>query len=246
MRRRANLMLLAVVLAIVATGCKVVVQTYGPTDVASIDKAVLTADGNDNYVFTSTPANMAVSAPDTNGSSNLRELFWPDDSPAVADSQSCATWSAATNPVLQQGAALRIVQSGSHVRAITVTKNIFGGASYIFNFHVWDNTQSPAFTQFGATNLQSLLVQNGVLVPLPWHFCARVIGSTVEFKVWTGSESEPAWGDASHGGQATLPAGWSAPGETGWYIGHLHPKDSATFTDLATYKYVDSAATQSP
>jgi hypothetical protein len=181
---------------------------------------------------------MAVTALDTSGG-NLRDLFWPSDSPTVADSESCAIWSAATDQYLQQGAALRIVRSGSHIRAVTVTKNIFLGGVWIFNFHVWDSTQSPAFTQFGATDLHALLVHNGVVTPLPWHFCARVIGNTVEFKVWTGAEGEPAWGDPSHGGHATLPAGWTAPGASGWYIGHLHPHDSATFTDLTTYKYVD-------
>jgi hypothetical protein len=232
-------MLATVAIAIVAAGCQTLVQTYGPTDLSSTNKAVMTADGNDNYVFTTVPANMAVSALDTSGG-NLREVFWPADNPIVADSQSCAIWSAATDPNLQQGAVLRIVQNGSHVRAITVTKNIWLNATWIFNFHVWDNTQSPAFTQFGQTNLQNLLVHNGIVTPLPWHFCARVIGNVVEFKVWTATETEPAWGDTTHGGQATLPAGWSAPGAAGWFIGHLHPNDSATFTDMTTYKYVNN------
>jgi hypothetical protein len=227
----------ALSIAAVAAGCKMAVQTYGPTDTSSIDHAVLTADGTDSYAYASAPANVAVSAVDTS-SDNLREVFWPADGPSVGDSQSCATWSAETDMYLQQGAALRIVQNGSDTRAITVTKDIWMGGVWIFNFHVWDSSQSPPYLNFGHTDLHDLLVHDGVVTPMPWHFCARVIGEVVEFKVWTGDELEPAWGDATHGGSATLPAGWDAPGETGWYVGHLKSNDSAIFSDLSTYKYV--------
>jgi hypothetical protein len=135
---------------------------------------------------------------------------------------------------------LRITQSGSRIRAISVTKNVFYGATWIFNFHLWDTALSPAFTLIGATNLQSTLVHNGVVTPLPWSFCARVIGSKLEFKVWPVAEPlEPAWGDPTHGGSVTLPAGWSAPGKAGWYIGHIQPNTTAVFTNLSTYKWVD-------
>ena len=58
--------------------------------------------------------------------------------------------------------------------------------------------------------------------------------------MWTASDAfEPAWGDPTHGGSVQLPAGWSAPGKAGWFIGHIQPNNTAVFTNLATYKWVD-------
>lgn len=237
---KRKVLVIAVSLVLVAAACeKVRVQTYGPTNTSSSNQAVLTPDGPDNYRFVSAPANTAAASIDSAGG-NLRQLFWPADNPVLADTESCAIWGAETGPLVQQGAALRIVQNGSRIRAITVTKNIYFNATWIFNFHVWDTAQSPAFTPIGATNLSSLLVHAGVVTPLPWRFCARAIGSKLEFKVWPVAEPlEPAWGDPSHGGSVQLPAGWSAPGRAGWYIGHIQPGNTAVFTDLATYKWVD-------
>ncbi|HEY3723329.1 MAG TPA: hypothetical protein VGN59_08200 [Acidimicrobiia bacterium] len=238
--RRYKAAAIIVSLVLVAAACeKVRVQTYGPTNTSSSNQAVLTPDGPNNYRFVSVPANMAVASIDSAGG-NLRQLFWPADNPLVPDSESCAIWGAESGPLVQQGAALRITQSGSRIRAISVTKNVFYGATWIFNFHLWDTALSPAFTLIGATNLQSTLVHNGVVTPLPWSFCARVIGSKLEFKVWPVAEPlEPAWGDPTHGGSVTLPAGWSAPGKAGWYIGHIQPNTTAVFTNLSTYKWVD-------
>jgi hypothetical protein len=241
--RRRRIVVIALTLVLVAAACdKVRVQTYGPTNTSSSNQAVLTPDGPDRYRFVSVPANTVTASIDRSGG-NLRQLFWPGDNPVVPDSESCAIWGAQSGPLVQQGAALRITQSGSRTRAITVTKNIYFNATWIFNFHVWDSATSPAFTPFGATDLAATLVHAGVVTPLPWHFCARVIGSKVEFKVWPVAEPlEPAWGDRTHGGSANLPAGWSAPGKAGWFVGHLQTGNTAVFNDLATYKWVDPPA----
>lgn len=238
--RTRKVAVIVVSLVLVAAACdKVRVQTYGPTNTSSSNQAVLTADGPDQYRFVSAPANTAVASIDASGG-NLRQMFWPANNPVVPDSESCAIWGAESGPLVQQGAALRITQSGTRLRAITVTKNIFYNAPWIFNFHLWDTAQSPAFTLIGATNLQATLVHAGVVTPLPWSFCARVIGNKLEFKVWPLAEPlEPAWGDPSHGGSVMLPAGWSAPGKAGWYIGHIQPTNTAVFTNLSTYKWVD-------
>jgi hypothetical protein len=60
------------------------------------------------------------------------------------------------------------------------------------------------------------------------------VGSTVSFKVWSAAAPEPAYGDPDHGASVTLPAGWSTPGRTGWYIGHLRTGDWARSTSLRT------------
>jgi hypothetical protein len=227
-------------LVLVAASCeKVRVQTYGPTNTSGSNQAVLTPDGPDRYRFVTAPANTVAASIDRSGG-NLRQLFWPSDNPVVPDSESCATWGAETGPLVQQGGALRITQTGSRIRAITVTKNIFYGATWIFNFHTWDTALSTPFTPIGAADLRATLVRNGIVVPLPWNFCVRVIGNLFEFKVWPVADGiEPAWGDRRYGGSVVLPAGWSTPGKAGWYIGHIQPTNTAVFTNLATYKWVD-------
>jgi hypothetical protein len=238
--RRLRFAATVVALVLVLAACeKVRVQTYGATSTSPSQQATLTRDGPDGYRFVSAPANTAAAAIDRSGG-ELRQLFWPGDNPVVPDSESCAIWGAESGPLVQQGAALRIVQNGTRVRAITVTKNIFYGATWIFNFHLWDTAQSPPFTIIGATNLEGTLRRAGVVTPLPWHFCARVIGTKLEFKVWPVAEPlEPAWGDRTHGGSVTLPPGWQAPGKAGWYVGHLEPNQLAVYNALATYKWVD-------
>ena len=83
----------------------------------------------------------------------------------------------------------------------------------------------------------------GVVTPFPWHFCARVIGSKVEFKVWPVAEPlEPAWGDPTHGGSAMLPAGWSARGRRAGSSATSSRTTPRCSTNLATYKWVDPPA----
>jgi hypothetical protein len=238
--RRRRLAAIVIALVLVGAACeKVRVQTYGPTSTSPSQQAVLTEDGPGRYRFVSAPANTVAASVDS-ASGSLRQLFWPADNPVVPDSESCAIWGAETGPLVQQGAALRIAEQGSRIRAVTVTKNVFYGATWIFNFHVWDTAQSPAFTLVAATDLSATLVHAGVVTPLPWHFCARVIGSKLEFKVWPVAEPlDPAWGDPAHGGSVILPAGWEQPGKAGWFVGHIQPNNLAVFTDLATYKWVD-------
>jgi hypothetical protein len=237
MRVRKVLVVLVAGLLLIAAGCeKERVQTYGPTNTSQSNRAVLTSDGPNDYRFTSVPANTAVASLD-NAGGNLRQAFWPADNPVVPDNESCAIWEQA-GTLVQQGAVLRLAQEGSRVRAITVTKNVFYNATWIFNFHLWDTATSPPFTIIGATNLERTLVRFGVVTPLPWHFCARVIDSKVEFKVWPVAELEPAWGDPAHGGSVVLPPGWVYPGKAGWFIGHLQPRDIAVFGNVSTYKYV--------
>lgn len=226
---------MAVVVAIVVFGGACLpeptpVETFSGND--TFETAVLTPDGDDEYSFTAEGSKMMVAPLAYNTGGNLRSAFWPLNGPSVADSQTCATWVQQEGDIVQQGAALRIRTTDDWVRAITVTKNIYYGATWIFNFHTWDNTRTRAFDQFGATTLDAMKGQS-----LPWRFCARVLGSKLEFKVWPLAETEPPWGTTSHGGSATVPAGWSDPGRAGWYIGHLEPGGSASFAELGAWAY---------
>lgn len=227
-----------VVALIVLGSCRQAIVTYPSTDPRPAETTLLTPDGTDGYGYASSTGQMHVAALDTNTSGNLRSAFWPADSPLVADSQTCATWASQSTVGAQQGAALRIAQANGSTRAVTVTKNIFYGATWIFNVHTWDTAAEPAFQPAGSIALKSELWPDGIEAALPWHVCVRVIGTTLDLKVWRGDESEPAWGEISHGGSVTLPAAAVYPGATGWYIGHLGVGAQADFTDLRTWKLV--------
>ena len=218
--------------------CRQAVVTYPSTDPRPADTTVLTPDGTDAYTYASSTGSMHVAALDTNTSGNLRSAFWPADAPLVTDSQTCATWASQSNVFTQQGAAFRIAQANGSTRAITVTKNVFYGATWIFNVHTWDTTATPAYQVVGSILLKSELWPDGTESALPWHVCARTIGTSLDLKVWRGNETEPAWGNSVHGGSVTLPDSAVYPGVSGWYIGHLLGGGQAEFTDLMAWKLV--------
>ena len=248
--------IVSAVLALTACTPRLVIS-YDSTSTAAQRTTTLTSDGWDSYRFASSAGVMNVSALTQNSGGNLRSLFWPENVPVVADSQTCAVWTSQRGAIVQQGAALRIRKIGTErVRAVTVTKNIAYGANWIFNFHTWDTARPGVFQQFGSKEVRALVGPSG-LAPLPWRFCARIIGQVIEFKVWTNTMAEPAWGNSTWGGRATIPTGWSTAGTTGWYAGHLQAGDAARFDNLRTWRYetgtrtmnqttVSSTATRGP
>ncbi len=236
---RRSLRIGGLVIALIALGaCRQVIVTYPSTDPQPEQTSLLTPDGTDGYSYASSTGQMRVAALDTNTSSNLRSAFWPADSPLVTDAQTCATWASQSVVSAQQGAALRIATVNGSTRAITVTKNIVFGATWIFNVHTWDTAASPAFQPVGSISLESELWPNGLEAALPWKVCVRTIDTTLDLKVWRADEPEPAWGETSHGGSVTLPESAVYPGATGWYIGHLSAGAQAEFTELRTWKLV--------
>lgn len=242
-RTRLGLVLAAVV---VLAGCQPWVVTFDGSTPADHQVVVLTPDGTDRYTFLRWSDGLDVTAPAANRGSNLRTVFWPGSSPAVADSQSCATWTSQTGEFVQQGAALRIRRSGDRVRALTVSKNILYGVTLNVNFHTWDSARSEPFVKFAGATAPGLR-ENGRTLPLPWRFCARVVGRTISYKVWPTSRTEPAWGDARWGASATVPVGWEAAGATGWYAGHLGAGQRARYDRLRTWRFgVDPPAVRPP
>lgn len=235
---------LALVAATALAGCQPVLTFDGstPTDQRVV---VLTPDGGDRYRYGSSSDAIEVAALDGNQGSNLRSIFWPGTSPVVADGQSCATWTSQTGLLVQQGAALRIRRTSGRVRALTVTKNVLFGVTSNVNLHTWDSARAEPFAKFAGATVPGLR-EDGRTLPLPWRFCARVVGRTLSFKVWPTSRSEPAWGDPRWGGSATVPAGWEAPGTTGWYVGHLGAGERARYDQLRTWRFGGDATAGRP
>jgi hypothetical protein len=197
--------------------------------------AVLTPERTDGYVFESGTDSITVSTEPHNTGGNLRTVFWSSDAVAVPDSTSCATWSTESSDGLQQGAAVRISEHrGGGVSAVTVTKNVFPYGSWVFNVHVWDSA-TGRMDQLESFDLGATLSVPGSPPepqPLPWRVCARTEGRRFSFKAWRVAAGEPRWGDARSGGSVELPADAPTSGVPGWYVGHVHPGMTATFSDL--------------
>jgi hypothetical protein len=212
-------------------GFRVVVD--GAAD--DLRSATLTAERADTYdVRFDTGDRAHASAPSSNAGGNSRLTFTRAAGATDPDQYSCATWVADTNWHDQEGAALRVHPVPGGVKAVTITKNVYFGANWVFNVHVWDTSQSPPAIQIASFDLAPVFSPDHIqVVPLPWKLCAQVVGSTVSFVAWPASGPRPDWGDASHGGSVTLPAGHDEPGEAGWYIGHLEHDHRAEFADLA-------------
>lgn len=196
----------------------------------SLNARVLTYDGDDRYELSLSGTTMVARASTSNTGGNTRIAFTPAGSASRTDQQSCASWSSQAPGRDQQGAALRVVatQDGA-TKGITVTKNIWFGATWIFNVHLWDTSQSQVFTQIAQFDLSTAFRRGDHALPLPWSICARVVGNTVSFIVWPSDQAQPAWDNPDYGGSVTLPAGWDHPGVPGWYVGHLAAGDEARF-----------------
>jgi hypothetical protein len=233
----------AVALAAALAACNVI-QPLDP----SLEAGFLTTDRNDDYGITVVNGDAVSSAPTTNEGGNTRIAFWPAGETQTLDQQSCMSW-VEDDHFSQQGVSLRAKSVSGRTTAITVTKNIWFLGYWIYNVHVMDsgNTEQP-FTQIASFNLSGAVIRDGQQAPGPWRLCARVVGDAVEVKVWAADEAEPAWMDGVHGGGVMLPAGWDTTGAPGWYVGHLRPGVSTTYTarEVIHFDTPEAAAADAP
>ncbi len=247
--RRQKLGLLGIVVAVglIASACTSPV--FG-TAAGPIRHGTLYSDSGNQYTFTADDSTVTAAAPSPSDPS-IREAFWRTETPYYDDQQACITWftnaaSPGGEPV-QPGLAMRIAPTGTDgkgIKAVTVTENVWSYGVWIFNVHTWDTTKSGSpFTLVGQFDLWDLVITSTVdengdtqlsLVPPPWHVCARTLGNQFTFKLWTGSNPEPAWDDPTHVFTTTLPDGWDYAGYSGGYIGHLHDGQSASFSAVTT------------
>jgi hypothetical protein len=206
---------------------------------SSLAVRVLTPDGADRYDIGQYNGTISMSAPTSNKGGNLREVFWPAGQASYKDSQVCATWKDQSSPYVQQGVALRIVAGSTSTRALTVTKNIWGGAFWVFNVHTWDSSLAQPFTAIGQFSLDKVVWDTSTQKarPLPWRICAKVVGASLTFKVWLPDlEAEPRWTDATHAATTTVPSGYLGAGKTGWYVGHIPAGGSAHYNRLGIWQ----------
>jgi hypothetical protein len=192
-------------------------------------KAAVTPDGHP-YRFVVDGSTVIVTASKHSGSDE-REFFWDRKSPVEADSTVCATF-ASGGGLDQQGVVLRLTDAAGVITGITVTRNVFAYDFQTFNFHIWDTATSPPYTQFGSVTISALPYAPATY---PLNLCARTVSAAdeVELVVWTAGMTQPAWGDPTWGGGATIPAGAPAAGRGGFFVGHVRPGMPTTFTNLS-------------
>ncbi len=202
-------------------------DTYTSSVPTDVRKWVMTPEAADTYRLTLGPRTARADAPTTNVGGDLRMAWWPSRAPMSVDSEACTTWARRKGVVVQPGVVLRVRQDGGRTRAISVTNNVYYGARWAWNVHLWDavGTARSPIRQVGSVHLPEVFGSHPEkLPPLPWRLCARVVGSTVQLKAWpTARGTEPAWGDDLYGGTVKVPSGWVFPGRSGWYLGHLLP-----------------------
>ncbi len=195
---------------------------------APIRTYLLTGEAYDHYLLDTDGESSSVVAAATNVGGNTR-LIWANlDAPVQVDGQVCADWDGFSG-LAQPGLALRVRRDGTRTRAITVTDNIFWGARFGFNVHLWD-TGSPIpgalpVQVVGGADLSATFGPAGALQPLPWRVCARVKGRIMDIKAWPLRIAEPLWGDVRYGRRFQLPVAAVYEGRAGWYAGHLRPGD---------------------
>lgn len=234
-------------LAVVALLSTVVLSSVGANAQSSqqlpignrLTTRVLTPDGSDRFNVSLSSGVINMAAPATNTGVNLREVFWPTGQPSFRDGQVCASWKYQSTQSIQEGVALRIVTGlGSRTLALTVDKNVWAKAYWVLWVVGWDTASPEVFTGIANKNVSAVISPNGQYLPFPWRVCARVVGSTLTFKIWVPArEGEPSWTDPTHTGTATVPAKYTVPGKFGWYIGHIPPGGRASYGNLRLWRF---------
>lgn len=223
-----------------ATVESVPVQTLslplGPRSTGPVRSYLLTGEAFDHYLVETDGTASEVVAAKSNVGGNTRLLWANLADPVANDLRVCATWERFTG-LAQPGLGLRVRRDGNRTRAITVTDNIFWGARFGFNVHVWDTGQASwvpgrlPVVPVGGADLSATFGSAGSLIDLPWRVCARVKGRTLDIKVWPLADAEPEWGDVRYGRRFRLPMSAVYPGRAGWYAGHLRPGDDIVLSD---------------
>lgn len=207
-------------LAIALSGC---VPWPTPSQDQKLDTIALT--NNDVYVWAMpSPGHVGAVYGGTNG--NVRDVSWPSNETASTDQESCAETTSQSAVTNQEGVALRVHSTDTGWHAITVTKNIWAGATYIFNVHLWDTVTGTVPSPIAQFNLLTTF-PNGATTN--WLMCARVTGNTLDFKAWNAGQKQPSYGTYT----VQLPSGWSDPGEAGWYAGHLGQDEGINYANAA-------------
>lgn len=207
-------------------------------------EVALTRDGSDTFDLAGDDDELALSAADTNVGGNTRLIAWRAGGPAATTGTACISVQQWSWPA-QEGVALRVSSDGGRTRAVTVTKNVWAHATTVFNVHVWDTGRAGApMSKLASFDMAHEL---GGDASSPHRICARIVGPTLSFKVWSTTDTEPEWNNAATR-TVRLPADVPREGSFGVYVGHVEPGDTLRVhdIDLAEGAGIGTAPTTSP
>ena len=146
------------------------------------------------------------------------------------------------------GLALRVsARRGGTVAAITITQNPNAAAVYTMAVNgirsaTSGGSASASVSLFGSLNFSDVVGRwtgklggpsfATTMKPPPWNMCARVIGTRLSVKMWTGEQAEPLWSDKTHVRSMKIPIGWVYEGFGGGFEQGLSPGKTSVFTGL--------------
>ncbi|MGB3409572.1 MAG: hypothetical protein WBA45_00135 [Microthrixaceae bacterium] len=191
-------------------------------DGQSLAGATLTHEHGDTFTATSGSGSWRISSGTGNNGVNTRMVFWSTESAATVNGGSCIRFDPNSVWPTQEGVALRIATSGGQTRAVTVTKNVFGYATNIYNVHSWRGSELTLLASVDAS--RSLAGMGAV------NLCGRIDGNTVRFKIWRSSNPEPSWEDRSKVNTVKAHSLEARSGHFGIYAGHLPPNTAIKMT----------------
>jgi len=206
-----------------------------PAPTPVLKRAVLSSDGA-TYHYRYVEDRLAIRASRSGKEPNRREVLVDKRAPVRHDQLTCATWTRQSSWRVQPGLAVRVVDRGGRVRAVTLTKNIAFGVQTVINVLTWDTARSgEPWHQIGQYDVVDVVARDGKLLPLPWRVCMRVAGRRLAFKIWPlGRVPHPSWSDSRYVRRAKVPKAFDIAGRPGWYIGHVPSRGTAGYSDLLT------------
>lgn len=168
-----------------------------------------------------------ASAPATNVGGGTRFIFG-EENPSLNHSISVS--SCHSGFPAQEGVVLRGNNYDGIVRCITVTKNIWGYATHVYNVHVWDTSMFPEPGFMIATfDMSKAPIHNG---------CRKLAASAQDdqltFKVWSSNEEEPSWSDPVAVKRVRIPDDWIEEGSPMLYGGHILSERWILYGDIKT------------
>lgn len=178
---------------------------------------------------------VVVRAPKLNPDSNRREVFTEPGAPVSRNQVTCATWVEQSDPLVQEGLAVRVVDRDGRIRAVTLTKNTVFRVDWVFNVVTWDTARDgDPWRDVEQFDMGSVLATPELTVePFPWRVCLRATGRTISFKVWLPERmAEPSWQDLLYTRSTTIPAAFNVVGAPGWYVGHVPAGGKVVYADL--------------
>lgn len=225
--------LLTLLASVVAVAC-IIACNAPPAPPHGYQQMYVTRDGADFYEFNVVDTGVNVQAPSGNSTeANSRVVVWEISTPIERDHEICSTFPNMPWPI-QEGVAVRIsAPYGEAGKAIAVMPNVWGYKGTAYNVQLLDLAKPVNSGRWHPVALhQDFAEELHGNEHESRRICARVVGQTLDFKVWPAHHPEPEWGATSHTRSVTLPPGWVFPGQSGVYIGHLPPGSSITVTDI--------------